>query len=391
MKDITLSPDQKTAMDIAITKVKMKEQCVTIGGYAGTGKTTITGEIIKVLRPDFPRIAFACFTGKAKNVLEKKLMASGALIEGDFCGTIHQLIFDARRRIILDREENTIEVKASFEKKTSREKFDLIVIDEASMVNRYLYDNIAEFKTPILAIGDHAQLPPIGADDFSLMKDPMIRLEKIHRQAENNPIVKLSMMARIDGYVPCENYGEGVIKTDNGNLIDSISDLDNWTVLTGTNWRRTKFNSWFRKKKYGTVIEGPIVGDRVVCLRNNHAKRVFNGMQGIIKNITPEGDHWYMAEIQMDGFVYIGKIFKHQFMNEKTLTKNKGFEKVHPDDFEDLWDYGYALSYWKAQGSEFQNVIMIEERFQTMSDDVWRRCLYTGITRAREKLIIIGR
>ena len=117
-------------------------------------------------------------------------------------------------------------------------------------------------------------------------------------------------------------------------------------------------------------------------------------MRGKISSIHPQcnkkGQHlWYKMEAQMDGgFLYNGKVLKEQFNSEKTIQSVPG---LHYKRMGDLFDFGYALTVHKAQGSQAKKVLLFEERFRQMDNEAWSRWLYTTVTRAEEELIIIGR
>jgi exodeoxyribonuclease-5 len=132
----------------------------------------------------------------------------------------------------------------------------------------------------------------------------------------------------------------------------------------------------------------PEVGDRVICLRNNQKVGIFNGMLGQISHIEPHSKDWYFAKIDMeDGFTFEGPILKEQFNNPQPInfTQNRR-ESLQGD----LFDFGYAMTVHKAQGSQAKRIILFEERFPKMDEEKWRRWLYTGVTRAEEELFIIG-
>ncbi len=407
MPTLTLSPDQQAALDIAVAKIEMKEQCVTVGGYAGTGKTTLTGEIVRAVRAKFPRIAFCCFTGKAYKVLEAKLKASDTLTFEDYCGTIHKLVYNARRRRIKEQRDG-IEIqinKMQFQNKDENDKYDLIVVDEASMVNEELYNKLLEFGVPILAIGDHGQLPPVKGQ-FNLMANPQVRLTHIHRQAQNDPIIRLSIMAREEGRIPFGDYGPLCRKTASETAVNDIPDPLSWMIIAGTNRKRVERNKWARWR-LGQDGAIPNPGDRVVCLKNIHARDVFNGMTGTVTRTAPSDfmqekyskQHFIHMDVRMDTETdYFSKeVFKYQFHSPKPLMETvREAPDVDPDDFGHLWDFGYCLTAHKAQGSEWENVIVYEEKTmqqmmaRTMGDEGWRRWLYTAVTRAKKQLIIVG-
>jgi len=112
-------------------------------------------------------------------------------------------------------------------------------------------------------------------------------------------------------------------------------------------------------------------------------------MLGSVFDIKDKEEDFYKARIAMDGEegIYKGLIYKAQFGAPEPInfTKERFRLRTH-----DIFDFGYALTVHKAQGSQAKRVILFEERFSKSNDDEWRRWLYTGITRAEEELFIIG-
>jgi exodeoxyribonuclease-5 len=265
------------------------------------------------------------------------------------------------------------------------------------MVNYEIWDDLTSFGKRIVAVGDHGQLPPIHGS-FNLMEKPDIKLEKIHRQAKDNPIINLSILARENGHIPIREYSPHVKKLNqadpsNAEVVNSkLAKYDKDTmILCGYNFTRVELNNFVREQ-IGHDGVTPIPGDRVICLRNNYNKEIFNGMTGTIKSISPESPNFYFAEIDMDGEdnLYSGLIHREQFNRKKTLEADDEMPKELLMKG-DLFDFGYAFTVHKAQGSQAKKVILFEQRFKKMNDDQWRRWLYTGVTRAREELIIIGK
>jgi exodeoxyribonuclease-5 len=360
---------------------------ITIGGYAGTGKTTLIALLRKIIhvKNNKLKIAFVSFTGKAAHVLKQYLSSATAVYPKDFAGTIHSLIYSP----IISKQGMII----GWQKKEKLE-FDLIIIDEASMIDLNLWQDLQSFKIPIMAFGDHGQLPPIN-DSFSLMSKPDLKLETIHRQAQKNPIIKLSVMARETGHIPIKRYSSKVIKLDKTGwetqeAVDELIHSFNQEtlLLCGYNWTRVELNKAVRQA-LGFEDSEPTAGDRVICLRNNHEKQIYNGMLGTIISLKHEGDDWYQAIINFDGIEnnYSGLIATSQFNSKEPLNFTQKRLKTLKGD---LFDFGYALTVHKAQGSQAKRVILFEQRFKQMSDDQWRRWLYTGVTRAEEELYIIG-
>lgn len=383
-----LSSDQKKAIRNLLKWFTSKKRTpyITLGGYAGTGKTTVVARFRRELNKINKKlkVAFCSYTGKAARVLRETIRENDAVFDSDGVSTIHSLIYSP----IVDYRD----VIVGWERQEKIE-YDLIIVDEGSMIDQSIWADLTSFGVPIVAVGDHGQLPPIRGE-FNLMEKPMLRLTEIHRQARNNPIIRLSILAREEGKIPVGAYSDGVRKIDKGgyDARDQINDIlnsyDNDTmVLCGYNYTRVNLNKHIRASR-GFESSSPEPGDRVICLRNNCMKDIYNGMLGTINSIEKVDDTWYFSEIELDGAdeLYTGQILIEQFgaKSAKNFTEDRS-KSVDGD----LFDFGYALTVHKAQGSQADRVILFEERFKQMTDDMWSRWLYTGVTRAVSELILI--
>ncbi len=389
MSEFSFSKDQIQVLDSLMDWFsKNQSPYITVGGYAGTGKTTLISEFRKKLTKVNKKlkVSFCAYTGKASRVLKSKLEDQKAVYPDDTVSTIHSLIYSP----VVNNKEEII----GWERKEKLEN-DLIIIDEASMVDSEIWKDICSYGIRIVAIGDHGQLPPIRGS-FNLVENPILRLEKIHRQAEGNPIIQLSILAREEGTIPVGNYSGKVkkINSSESDIASTVDDLlmsydEDMMILCGFNNTRVKLNAHIRQM-FDLNSPLPEAGDRVICLRNNHAFGIFNGMQGLIERLENEDDEWYFAEINMGDGVpkFKGLILKEQFGNKESLNFTGNRSKTLNGD---LFDFGYAVTVHKAQGSQAKRVLLFEERFSKMDDEMWRRWLYTGITRAEEELYIIGR
>lgn len=385
-----LSKDQEKASQILLDfcKTKNKKQnFITLGGYAGTGKTTLISELRKKLNTLDPKlkIGFCAFTGKAVQVMKNKLIQNGAIFKKDDIGTIHSLIY----RTI---EDERGAVLGFIKKELDEIEYDLIIVDEASMVDEKIWNDLMYYQIPIIAIGDHGQLPPISGN-FNLMSSPELKLENIHRQAEGNPIIQVSIMARENGKIPHQKWNKNIFKVSMAEAYEYYEDLfssydSDTLILCNFNNTRLRLNQAVRKY-LGFEEKTPQKNDRVICLRNNHEKQIFNGMQGYIKYIKSKNELSYDVEIDMDSSLkyYSGLISKDQFNSETTLNN---INRSYKTQGLDLFDFGYALTVHKSQGSQAKRVILFEERNKHQSDDDFKRWLYTAVTRAEEKLIIFG-
>ncbi len=384
-----LSDDQKTAIHKLIAWYNQTDvqQFITLGGYAGTGKTTLIAVFRKLLanKDKGLKIAFCSYTGRAAQNLKNKLKETGVLSYKDKISTIHGLIYDP-----IESNEGEI---VGWSKKEEME-LDLIIVDEASMVDENIWQDLLSYGVPIIAVGDHGQLPPINGD-FNLMAKPQILLTHIHRQAQDNPIIQVSLHARETGVIPVQKYAPKVIKystQDSESQYASNELLTNYSknmlILCGYNSTRKKLNQFIRNS-LGFETPYPQSGDRVICLRNNQKKGIYNGMLGTINNMTKHDSEWYETEIQMDENEkpYTGLIYLPQFDADSAMNFSKDRKLTLKGD---LFDFGYALTVHKAQGSQAKKVVMFEERFKQVDESMWKRWLYTGVTRAEEELYLFG-
>ncbi len=386
---MTLSNDQELALNTLLHwySQKDKKQFITLGGFAGTGKSTLISifknEISKIDR--LTKVAFCSYTGRAAQNLKNKLKDNSSLSSKDTISTIHGLIY----KPIEDKNQEIV----GWDRKEELDH-SLIIVDEASMVDAEIWKDLLWYNKPIIAVGDHGQLPPIRGS-FNLMENPEIKLTHIHRQAEDNPIIKVSELARNIGEIPVGNYGKKVVKYS---LSDSFAQetnrelLENYNaetlILCGYNSTRIKINKFIRGR-LGFEDELPARGDRVICLRNNHRKGVYNGMLGTILYISLKEKDWYSVEIEMDDNErgYSGLVYAPQFGAQTAINFTENRKNAGKGD---LFDFGYALTVHKAQGSQAKRVVMFEERFKQVDNEMWKRWLYTGVTRAQEELYLFG-
>jgi len=357
-----------------------------------THNSSITGVLGRYLRDVHKDVAFCCYTGKASQVLRGKLRASG--VRPSYCGTIHRLIYQPVKD---DFGEVEWQLRPDL-------PYDFIVLDEASMVGRELYDDLASYGIPILAVGDHGQLPPVGSDSFSLVENPDLKLEKIHRQAADNPILALSQHVRERGFV------RGFKPTDDRvRIVPSTRpwirecfaapDCFDIAALSYTNQTRVDNNNLVRMARgHG---EQPRVGDIVICLKNTYFDSngmIANGSRGLIMSIKDDEAPSKMLKIAFldDENIFEGKVNMGQF-GRKELFTFETLREAYPDNkFRNLeaagllCDFGYAMTTHKFQGSQANTVIVDGSMPSQVEDDTRRRWLYTSITRSSEHLIISG-
>ncbi len=383
-----LSEDQHHVLDalsFAADELSPGEY-TSLGGYAGTGKSTLIPLLAENLG-SLGTTAFCCFTGKAANVLKRKLEVAG-IHEADtgYIGTIHGLMYAP----IVDKN-GIVTGWARRDQLINFGDIKRVIIDEASMVNEKILSDLLAYNVSVILVGDHGQLRPIEGD--SIISKPEFRLEKIHRQAESNPIIQLSQAIRLEGNIP-RNWKESehirfISQGQMGKIAaQGFSEFGlDMGLLVRSNAKRNMFNA---KAAGGNI---PRVGDILICLRNNPP--IFNGMRGYCKAITPKYDHWFDVTIDFpdDGLELTTLINRHQFNKPKTLSVYDLYGEYYYPRIKYpglMFDFGMALTVHKAQGSAFEQAIIFPETWPRDSeDDGYQRWLYTGVTRAADILYIV--
>ncbi|MDH6296114.1 exodeoxyribonuclease-5 [Agrobacterium fabrum] len=345
-------------------------------GYAGTGKTTLAKHFAENVDGE---VLFAAFTGKAAQVLRSRGATNAR--------TIHSLIYRPRGEETVEDEETgktSVAPMFSINRQSPLAKAALIIIDECSMVDEQLGKDLMSFGTPILVLGDPGQLPPVSGGGFFTEQEPDFLLSEIHRQAKDNPIIHLAMDVREGREIMRGDYGSAQVISRSEVTQSLVLEADQ--VLVGTNRTRRRYNQRLRELK-GFSADYPQSGDKLVCLRNDPAKGLLNGSlwqvmsssretvkPGINLMIRPEDD-------DMDRGAAKIKLLKAAF--EDVETEIPWSTRKRYDEF----DFGYALTVHKAQGSQWNNVVLFDESYAFR--DSRERWLYTAITRAAETLTIV--
>lgn len=383
-----------------------------------TGKSSILGvfahETTKL-------VAFVAFTGRAASVLKRKLGACDVpttnllLARGGkngeenpiagysyssldpqmdlpFCGTIHRLLYKPVVNVA------TEEITGWTKREELDRDYGLIVIDEASMVGDEMLADLQRHGVPIMAVGDHGQLPPVMSKG-SLMANPMLKLEKIHRQAEGSPIIQLSKaireQGRFDYELECETLQfknkkniEGVL----GEAYEKDSPLD-VGALCWMNKNRVLLNAKARKV---LGYSGPPAENEIILWLKN-VPPVYNGMRGILAaDSIQQKPAWRLsieASFPEEGISTLRYLVcSAQFHRDKTFAsieelQERGIDAKKMSDAGNLADFGYALTVHKSQGSSFKHAVVYMDMGR--EKDEWRRWTYTAVTRASERLTVL--
>lgn len=358
-----LSDEQLTAAREVILWSRKKE-VATLGGYAGTGKTRVLSHLHRAL----PRWATVAYTGKAAHILRSKGLPGNTIH-----GTIYRGVYENGRRV-------RWELLSPFEL-WSVEGF---LIDEASMVGRDVLRDLLSYKKPIIAVGDHGQLPPVG-DDAGLMREPDVTLEHVHRNA--GPIAKFAEHLRTGGHPgrwryegddPAARTRVAVVRTPPEKSLLAADQ-----IICAFNKTRVAINRKVRRllAQAGLLAAAdddvPVHDDRVMCLRNNAEELLFNGQQGRV--VDGVGDGWFRflpdGNTDPQPVAYLPESF-NQERREADLPPDRQGRMP--------FDFCYAITCHKAQGDEWDKVIVFDQECGAWDMARWR---YTAASRARQALI----
>ena len=389
-----LTKKQEEGLRIAVQRHRNHEKYTVISGYAGTGKSTLVRFIIEALDVEPSKVCYATFTGKAAQVLVKKGNKNAM--------TLHRLLYDSIPR---PGGGFTRIPKKSLD-------YTVVVVDEVSMAPKSIMDKLFSHNAYVICLGDPFQLPPIEKDeDNHLLDHPHIFLDEIMRQATESGIIRLTMDIRDNKPIELQKNDEVQVYSADALNTGMLQWADQ--ILVATNLNRHSINDQMRQLK-GFGPE-PQDGDKVICLRNywdtinfTNGDPLVNGTIGTLKNPTPgkinvplyaydkgvinilSGQFESDADenfgiINMDPRIMKGGESELEWRDKYKLNKLRPrIGEVVPKEF----TYGYAITCHKAQGSEWEKVLVIEEKFPFDKTE-HARWLYTAATRASDKLVIV--
>lgn len=395
-------------MRIAVDRYKLGEKYTVISGYAGTGKSTLIRFIIEALDVSELDIRYCAITGKATNVLRRKGNKNTE--------TLHKLLY---KSILLPSGRYHNEPRIVLEGMPK-----IIIVDEVSMVPLHIWDLLCKHPVYIIACGDPGQLPPVpdvlpdGTEvdnNNHLLDNPHIFLDEVMRQAQESEIIRLSMHVRrgqpISSYKGTNEQVQILKPSD-----ESLSML-RWgdQILCASNSKCDQINRWMREAN-GFPEDIPQIGDRVINRHNNwdilsnEEVPLTNGIVGEIKDIVysswlypfwvsddrkPKTVPINIASIQGDEddefFQHIAWDEHALLTGQKTLSSKEEYKilKNRKLALPLFFTFGYAITVWKAQGSEWNKVVLYEEKNWPRAATDKRKYLYTGVTRAIDKLVVV--
>lgn len=414
-----------------------RQQVFRLFGYAGTGKSTVLKFALDELGLDphrsgrdggscQPGVVTATFTGKAALVLQRK---------GTPARTIHSLIYsvieateeeiEASRKAI-DKAETDARSLNGFERTAAEAAIEamrqtlssmkkprfalnpqsdaaearLIVLDEVSMVGDDMARDLMSFDKPILVLGDPGQLPPIKGEGAFTKDLPDIMLTEIHRQATESAIIRLATMAREGQAIGFGQYDNHVWKMPKS-AITPEQALRGGQVICGMNATRLQLNNAMRRAAgLGAGILPSGASEKIICLKNQNDLGLINGMFVTLSDVVDEGSLFFSASVTDEDGNRIGppskdgapgrlRIYKGHFEDHVAFDKAR-----HDRDWKDKKmlteaTFGWAITGHKAQGSQWENVIVWDDGLGRTEIDR-QRWLYTAITRAEKGLVILA-
>lgn len=343
---------------------------LVIDGFAGTGKSTVISIFLEEMKKKGKDYAVLTYTGKASQVLQEKGL--------DIARTIHSFLYN----VIVGKDGKiSYELKDPFDPYCDFDK-DFILVDESSFIDDKIYSELYDNCKKIIYVGDSYQL---SLDRTNKLSDVDISLTEPLRFALESSIGKLANDIRMQNRLPYTYKYEFKIPWER------TKDFD--IMICYRNNTRNMLNMNYRRNVLGTVgLVGQ--GEKIMFLNNSMYESIWDRgkslriVNGLI--ITLESKPLVIREYGGDGviFKYQDKLFSFGNKLKFVKIKNGQFFYIKYQDGESLVvhpvTYAYAITCHKAQGSEWDKVLFIKE-----SGDP--HYLYTGVTRAKSEIKIIGR
>lgn len=383
----------------------------TLMGYAGTGKTTLAGEIAGIAKKDKYRVVFIAPTNKAAEVLRRK-GNKGAM-------TVHKLLYT------VDRYGNFIKKAAT---KDDDDKRLLIICDEASMLSDKLLDDLEEFATKkeskILYMGDPFQLPPVGKYSRTVFDNEYKSvLTQVMRQGDGSAILDwaTALRQKKTAFSPTSTHGDVSVESKPVLWNDYLAKLKAGKDITMVTWKneaRIRFNQGVRKALGfdGKILQAgePIMGiSNGAFLRNGETMKVPENIELLgkdklfIRVPNREKALPIVAEFyryKEDGEVHhliLVPSYNGASIAPQNLAGLRYWRDGYKRDFVDLCGrpmlsptvtictYGYAITAHKSQGSQWEEVYITGTSKLYNEQLTNARWLYTAVTRAESKVHIL--
>lgn len=351
-------------------KVAAGDELYLTDDFIVTHNTTIATHVAQHEKGE---VRFAAFTGKASRVMRQKGCAGAR--------TIHSTIYHTE-------VDPTTGVVTSTLDPLALDGVSLVVVDEVSMVNEELGKDLLSFGVPVLVLGDPAQLPPVSGSGYFTSRDPDYMLTEVHRQAAESPILRLATDIREGrSYRPIDVPGLMICRREN---LDQHHVTDADIVIVGRNDTRQKYNARLRQLK-GFTDPNPMVGENLICLRNDSQKGIANGEIFTVKakkRSKKVREHtvlqFTVADPDDQARPEVDVAVRPEFFRPDNSAESLPWKELTGTQ---RFTFGLAITAHKAQGSQWPNVCVFDESSAFREDR--RRWLYTAVTRAADNLTMV--
>lgn len=350
-----------------------------LSGEAGTGKTTFARGAVDRLGLSARNVVYIAPTGKAASRLRQKGCVGAK--------TLHQFVYNVRGE---DEEGNPI----FSEKGSLDERPRLVVLDEGSMVGKYDMSALTKHGIPVLDLGDLGQLQPVNAppsmteaDIDHELTEPMRFKNADGSIAEESNIVRGARFIRRGHTIPLREYEDVRVRKGYAPMADLLEHAtEESQILCSYNKTRVSINERVRKE---LGFSGPVpqIGEKVMCWFNQHDRNFMNGEQGIVIGYDDIPlEEWNEDDADEMMFVRLRSLTDGR---ERRVKFNPLSFSDDPDTVKDAlkapggFQFGYAATIHKSQGSEWDHVLMVEEPMGDVS-----KLFYTGWTRAARRLTV---
>lgn len=425
------SSSQQKCIEAAVrwhkTDPKKRKPFFRIEGSAGTGKTFVIKHIIAALPEEVRvRTQYCAPTGKAAQVMQSYGCVGATTVhrkiytpKGNRTAdktvlhemqsvlsvrekllraqnfTEDQLISDnevKRLRRLIDQQEAMCQPLFAVNMESNLKGAALLVVSECSMIDEGMAKDLLSFDVPLLLEGDPYQLPPVFGKSYFMSGKADFSLSTIHRQAEGSPILELARQARMGSALKLGDYGEGCA------VVSKLSQelaLEADQIIVGRNLTRHRKNYKMRMAKGFIPLPGEVSSDdvhiprtdeKLICLRNDNEAGLLNGSLWKCVEAHSFSDSKVKLTVESEdevGFTYRGLCHAELLKGESQgsipqwALMQKGMQQ---------FDFGYAITAHKFQGSQSTFVIVYDESKQFPDSRKW---LYTAVTRAQKRLIIV--
>ena len=390
-----LNPQQESIANKAKWWFKYSsEQTFSITGGAGTGKSYLLAAILERLNLKDDEILPMAYTGQACSVMRKHGLPSACTCHSGLFSPVKCVEHDIYGQIKMNKQFNVPIVKWNFiPKDFTDSKIKLIILDEAFMIPLRFKKFIDATGIKVSATGDPGQLPPVADEPAYLIDGNVYHLTELMRQSENSPIVYLANRARNGLPIETGFYGNSVLVIYDDELNDDMLARSSM-ILCGKNNTREIINNHIRKNILKINVDYPLMGERIICRKNNwdfvvDGIPLVNGLVGTV--ITPPSIDRFDGELLILDFKpdILNLPFNDVKVNYKYLNasnKEKESLKINPYLQGERFEFSYASTVHLSQGSEYDCGIYLEE---FMNKNLQNALNYTGITRFKQKMIYV--